>query len=133
MNYNCALTVDCVIFKGNAVVLIKRRKMPFEGMFALPGGFVEDNETVENACIRETKEETNLDIRNLNLIGVYSEPGRDPRGRIVSFAFTAEVADFGIIKAGDDAKELEVVGDWQDIDLAFDHKKIIQDALKLRL
>jgi len=126
---NCALTVDCVIFKENSVVLIKRKNMPFQGMFALPGGYVEENETVEQACIRETKEETNLDIKDLKLVGVYSEPGRDPRGRIISFAFTGEVIDFAILKAGDDAKELEVIKDWQNLDLAFDHKKIIQDAL----
>ena len=132
MNYNCALTVDCVLFSGDSVVLIKRKNLPFQGCFALPGGFVEENETVETACMREAKEETNLDLMNLKLIGVYSEPGRDPRGRMVTTAFMAEVADFSIMKAGDDAKEIEIVQNWQDVDLAFDHKKIIQDALKFK-
>ena len=131
-NYNSALTVDCIIFSGESIVLIKRRNPPFQGFFALPGGYVEEGETVEAACIRETKEETNLDVKNLSLIGVYSEPSRDPRGRAVSFAFSAEVVDLSIMKAGDDAKELEVIKDWENLDLAFDHKKIIIDALKAR-
>lgn len=131
MNYNCALTVDCVVFSENSVVLIKRKNPPFQGQFALPGGFVEDGETVEVACCREAKEETNLDLKNLVFIGVYSKPNRDPRGRVVSFAFMAD-ADLSIMKAGDDAKELELVQDWQNVDLAFDHKQILIDALKLR-
>ncbi len=101
MKYNCALTVDCVVFSANAVVLIKRKNPPYQGEFALPGGFVDDNETVEDACKREAKEETNLDLKNLVLIGVYSKPNRDPRGRVVSFAFMADAkieAD-GFIKA----------------------------------
>lgn len=131
MNYNCALTVDCVVFSGDAIVLIKRKNPPFKNSYALPGGFVEDGETVETACIREAKEETNLDLKNLIFVGAYSEPMRDPRGRVVSFAFLAE-ADLSLIQAGDDAKEIEIVSDWENVALAFDHKKIIFDALKLR-
>ena len=129
--YNCALSVDCVIFKGDSIVLIRRKKIPFKGMFALPGGHVEEKETIESACVRETKEETNLDVKKITPIGFYSDPKRDStRGRSVSFAFLGEVSDFSIMKAGDDAKELELVKDWQNLDLAFDHKKIIEDALK---
>src|SRR5436309_1546590 len=105
LRFNCALTVDCVIFSGKSVLLIRRKFPPFEGQYALPGGFVEEDETAEEACIRETKEETNLDVNNLRLIGVYSKPGRDPRGRTVSAAFLAEVKDPGSLKAGDDAKD----------------------------
>ena len=132
MTYNCALTIDCVILAKDAVVLIKRKNPPFQGQFALPGGFVEEDETVEAACIREAKEETNLDLKNLKLIGVYSKPDRDPRGRVVSVAFLAEADDINALKAGDDAKEIELVSDWQSKDLAFDHKQILFDALKLR-
>ena len=132
LTYNCALTVDCVVFAGDSVVLIKRKNPPFQGQYALPGGFAEENETVEEACIREAKEETNLDLKNLRLIGVYSKPDRDPRGRTVSVAFLAEAYDISVLKAGDDAKEIELVSDWQNIDLAFDHKQIIFDAMKLR-
>ncbi len=129
--YNCALTVDCVVFSGNSVVLIKRKNPPFQNSFALPGGFVDNNETVEAACKREAKEETNLELKNLILIGVYSAPDRDPRGRVISFAFLAE-ADLNNLKAGDDASELEIVENWQNVDLAFDHKQIILDALKIK-
>ena len=131
MSYNCALTVDCVIFHGETVILVKRKNEPFKGQYALPGGFVEENETVEEACVRETKEETNLDIKNLKLMGVYSKPGRDPRGRTVSVAFLAD-ADITNMKAGDDAAELDIVQNWQTADLAFDHQQIIKDAWKLK-
>ena len=131
MQYNCALTVDCAVFSGEGVVLIKRKNPPFRGAYALPGGFVEEDETVEEACIREALEETGLAIQNLKLVGVYSTPGRDPRGRTVSVAFLAE-ADLDFLQAGDDAAEAEVVKDWEDTDLAFDHKKIISDALKIK-
>lgn len=131
MRYNCALTTDCVIFKGNSVVLIRRKYPPYEGGFALPGGFVEEDENVEEACIREAKEETGLSITNLSLIGVYSNPGRDPRGRTVSCAYLAQ-ADLTFLRAGDDAAEAELIEDWQKEELAFDHKKILMDALKLK-
>lgn len=131
MHYNCALTVDCVVFSGDKVVLIKRKNPPFRGAYALPGGFVEEDETVEEACIRETLEETGLAIQNPELVGVYSTPGRDPRGRTVSVAFAAE-ADLSTLQAGDDAAEAAIVKDWEDTDLAFDHKEIIADALKIK-
>ncbi len=131
MRYNCALTVDCVLFDGNAVVLIRRSNPPFEGRLALPGGFVEEDETAEAACIRETREETGLVIRNLRLVGVYSKPGRDPRGRSVSVAFLAE-ADLNNLSAGSDAAEAMVAANWREASLAFDHRQIITDALKLK-
>src|SRR4051812_28668670 len=122
LKFNCALTADCIIFSGNAVLLIKRKNPPFQGMHALPGGFVEENETVEQACIREAKEEANLDLENLVLVGIYSDPHRDPRGRTVTGAFLAD-ADLRKMKAGDDASEIELVKDWEDKELAFDHKR----------
>ncbi|OGJ63302.1 hypothetical protein A3A67_00650 [Candidatus Peribacteria bacterium RIFCSPLOWO2_01_FULL_51_18] len=124
------LTADCVIFKDGGLVLIKRDKYPFEGSCALPGGFVEYGETVEQACTREVKEETGLDISELELIGVYSEPDRDPRGHTVTVAFLAGSVS-GEQKAGDDAREVEVVRDWQDLKLAFDHNKIVDEAWKI--
>ena len=130
IKYNCALSTDCVVFAGSAVVLIKRKNPPFQGQYALPGGFVEEDETVEEACIREAKEETNLEVKNLRLIGVYSKPGRDPRGRTVSAAYLAE-ADISTLKAGDDAADVELVSDWQNKDLAFDHREILQDTVEL--
>src|SRR5690606_7419628 len=83
-----ALTTDCVVFDESGRVLLIRRKFPpFEGGFALPGGFVDVGETVEDACRRELKEETGLEAGDLTLIGVYSDPTRDPRGHTCSVAF----------------------------------------------
>ncbi|TVR42585.1 MAG: NUDIX hydrolase [Cryomorphaceae bacterium] len=131
LHFNCALTVDCVVFSASgAVVLIRRKNPPFQGQYALPGGFVDEDETVELACVREAKEETNLELKNLQLVGIYSTPGRDPRGRTVSAAFLAE-ADLSQLRAGDDATEAELVQYWQEKELAFDHAQILHDAWKL--
>ncbi len=124
-----ALTVDCVIFASDGVVLIKRGHDPFKGCYALPGGFVEVGETVEDACKREVLEETGLILTKLKLVGVYSELHRDPRGHSVSVAFLGE-ADISTLRAGDDASHVEVVRDWRNNSLAFDHKKMIGDAYK---
>jgi len=131
MRYNCAITTDCIIFKGDAVVLIRRKYPPFRGSYALPGGFVEEGETVEAACAREAKEETGLDVKNLVLVGVYSDPGRDPRGRTVSFAFLAK-ADPTNMQAGDDAAEAVLFQNWQEEEMAFDHQQILADAMEIR-
>lgn len=124
------LTVDCVIVdRRRRVLLIKRANAPFKGRFALPGGFVDLDETVEDACLREVLEETNLKIRRPALVGIYSEPGRDPRGATVSIAYAARVAS-AKATAGDDAAATAWVGDWQKQDLAFDHNEIIRDAMR---
>jgi 8-oxo-dGTP diphosphatase len=125
-----ALAADCVIFQGKGVLLIKRGNEPFKGHYALPGGGVEIGETVEQACIREMQEETGLEISRLRLIGVYSRPDRDPRGHVVSIAFLAE-ADLSEMKAGSDAAEVELVENWRQCNLAFDHREIIEAARKL--
>jgi 8-oxo-dGTP diphosphatase len=123
------LTVDCVISDaaGN-IVFVKRKYDPFKGSFALPGGFVEIGETVEDACRREIREETNLELEALRLVGVYSQPDRDPRRHTVTIAFAAR-ADLSRLKAGDDAEDAVAIGDWRDHILAFDHRQIIDDAL----
>ena len=123
------LTVDCVVFEGNSVVLIRRGCEPFKGEYALPGGFVDIGESVEDACIRELREETNLkvDQNSLQLVGVYSKPGRDPRRQTVSIAYLAE-ANLDFLQAGDDASSVELVCDWKSNSIAFDHMKIINDA-----
>ncbi|HEA70288.1 MAG TPA: NUDIX hydrolase, partial [archaeon] len=86
------LTVDAVILLNNQedLILIRRKNPPFQGELALPGGFVDVGETVENACIREAREETNVNIRIIRLIGVFSDPKRDPRGHNVTIAFLCE-------------------------------------------
>ncbi|KUH33488.1 NUDIX hydrolase [Thermococcus celericrescens] len=126
------LTADIVILYGDGVVLIKRKHEPFKDSFALPGGFVEYGETVEEAALREAREETGLDVRLIKLVGVYSDPNRDPRGHTVTTAFLA--IGTGKLKAGDDAKEVHVVpvDEALKLPLAFDHAKILRDALSLR-
>ncbi|MEN6378984.1 MAG: NUDIX hydrolase [Methanofastidiosum sp.] len=130
MRRSPSLAVDIIIFLDNKLVLIKRGRGPFRNFFALPGGFVEYGETVENAAIREAKEETGLEITNISLLGIYSKPDRDPRGHTVSIVFHGNGS--GTPKAGDDAKELFLFDITQiPTNLAFDHNKIIQDFLKV--
>jgi 8-oxo-dGTP diphosphatase len=121
-----------VIVYNNGVVLIKRKNEPFKDHYALPGGFVEYGETVEEALTREVKEETGLDVRPVKLVGVYSRPDRDPRGHTVTVAFLC--IGEGELKAGDDAKDVFIfpVEEALKLPLAFDHKEILKDALHLR-
>jgi len=125
---NPVLTVDGVIIKNHSIVLVKRSKPPFEGQYALPGGFVEYGETVELALIREIVEETGLKVKIKNLIGVYSDPNRDPRGHIISLAFRAQIIG-GELSSGSDASEVRLFDIRNLPRLAFDHERIIQDAL----
>ena len=127
------LTVDAVILLNNKkdIVLIRRKNPPFQGQFALPGGFVDIGETVENACIREVKEETNINVKILKLIGVFSDPKRDPRGHTVTVAFLcAPLTKEEKPKALDDAADLEIVSikELSSLELAFDHMKIITSS-----
>jgi len=125
------LTVDGIVrifapeFKG--IVLIKRKYPPLG--YALPGGFVDYGESVEDALIREMKEELNLDIEIVKLLGVYSDPNRDERVHTASCVFICNA--YKMPKAGDDAKEAFVIK-LEDIEfkkLAFDHAKILKDYL----
>ncbi len=124
------LTVDAVILDGGKVLLIKRLNEPFKDDWALPGGFVDCGEKVEDAIVREALEETNLNITLEELIGVYSDPDRDPRGHTVSIVYTCGWVG-GNLKASDDA----VDADWFSLDdlpkLAFDHKAILDDVISM--
>lgn len=124
------LTVDVVVpSQSGEVLLIRRGNDPFEGQWALPGGFVEIGETVEEAAAREAEEETGLTVEILRLVGVYSDPDRDPRGHNVSCAFLARpTPESGELAAATDATEAEFL-DPSAVDLAFDHERIIADAL----
>ena len=125
------LSVDCVVIDARGrVLLVRRGHPPFKGMQALPGGFVEIGETVEQACRRELREETGVRARRLRLIGVYSEPRRDPRGHTCSIAFLARLVR-ARATAGDDAAAAEWVEPWSRLRLAFDHAKILADARRL--
>ncbi|HJQ30421.1 MAG TPA: NUDIX hydrolase [Rubrobacter sp.] len=121
------LMVDVVIPSDERVVLIRRGSEPFEGQWALPGGFVEVGESVEEAARREAAEETGLAVEISRLVGVYSDPGRDPRGHNVSVAFVARVLS-GQMQAASDASEVDVL-DPDTVELAFDHSRIIADAM----
>lgn len=121
------LTADIIIeFNDGNIVLIKRGHSPFKGQWAIPGGKLEGNETIQETAIREAKEETGLDIELKKIIGVYSKAGRDPRGRFVSVVFTA-IPIGGFLKASSDAKEFLKTSEFLKLDLAFDHNQILTD------
>lgn len=127
-----ALTADAVIrYKKSNLVLIRRKNPPFKGKLALPGGFVDKRETPEQACIREAKEETNLDIKIIRKVGIFSGPDRDPRGLVVTVAFLCEpLKKSEAPKAQDDAAGLEIVpfSEIPSLEFAFDHKDILKRA-----
>lgn len=129
---NPLLTVDTVVTNNTSVVLIKRKNPPYKGFWALPGGFVEYEETVESAAVRETKEETGLDVELGTIVGVYSKPGRDPRGHVITICYLAQKTG-GNLFADTDASDAHwfEVNKISKIDMAFDHLKIIDDAVKL--
>lgn len=131
-------TVDLAIFtiRNNqlSVLLVKRGGHPHRGKWALPGGFVNIDESLDTAAKRELVEETNLTVADgyLEQLRTYGDPGRDPRGYVISTAYVALVPHVSTPEAGDDAAEarfFSVEEVLQDFELAFDHKTIIQDGL----
>lgn len=127
-----ALTVDGIIFEGDSFLAIKRKNEPFRGMFALPGGFVEYGETVEEAVVREVREETSLVTEVYLPVGVYSSPDRDPRGHTISCVYILSQVR-GKARAGDDAEAVKWLSFREPGELAFDHTEILKDAVKLLL
>jgi 8-oxo-dGTP diphosphatase len=128
--------VDVIIQQDSEVLFVKRKKEPFKGYLGLPGGFVNIGETIEEAARREVKEETSLDIELTDILGVYSDPQRDPRGHIMSTVFIGQIPSNENVKnkaiAQDDASQLEWI-DLQtvgDKSLAFDHKIILSNYKK---
>lgn len=125
-----ALTVDAVWIRSKKVLLVRRAHPPFQGSWALPGGFVELRETVEEAVVRELREETGLVARPAILVGVYSGPDRDPRKptTTVAFLMTGRTRS---PRGQDDASDAR----WVDISeargLAFDHDHILADAVRV--
>lgn len=128
-----AVTADCVVITSGEepqVLLIKRGNAPFKGQWAIPGGFMEMDETTRQCAIRELKEEANLDVTDVTMIGCYDAIGRDPRHRTVTLAYLA-IVDPSLMSqasAGDDAADHH----WFPLNelppLAFDHGKILEDA-----
>lgn len=126
---NPYLTVDIIIEIDQGVLLIERKNPP-RG-WAIPGGFVDYGETVENAAKREAFEETGLDIANLHLFGVYSDPRRDPRFHTVSVVFLATARLTTAIKAGDDAINAKIYSEENlPENIVFDHKRILKDYFR---
>jgi 8-oxo-dGTP diphosphatase len=124
------VAADLIIrYEDGSIVLIKRANEPHKNHWALPGGIMEPDETIQQTAVREAKEETGLDVKLERLIGVYSKPGRDERGRSVSVLFEA-TAIGGNLKADTDAKEIMRTKDFSKMDLAFDHNEMIKDYLK---
>ncbi|MBI3617159.1 MAG: NUDIX domain-containing protein [Candidatus Omnitrophica bacterium] len=121
------VTVDVIIECKAGIVLIERSNPPYG--WALPGGFVDYGESLEEAAAREAKEETNLDLVNLRQFHTYSAPGRDPRFHTIAVVFIAEGQ--GEPRSGDDAAGLKIVqcADLLQLDYAFDHKEIIEEYL----
>ena len=127
-----SVTTDCVIFgyEGNTlkVLLIERGNEPFKGYWAFPGGFLNMEESAEEGAKRELYEETGLKDAFIKQFHTYTDPNRDPRGRVISIAYYALV-EISEVKGGDDAAQAR----WFAIDevpaLAFDHDQMLQDAL----
>ncbi len=121
------LTVDAIVPYEGKIVLIRRKNEPFKDRYALPGGIVEYGERVEDALRREVKEETGLEVEVYRLVGVYSDPDRDPRGHFVSVCFVA-LPKGGRLMADSDAKEVALFDLDEIPELAFDHNRMIEDA-----
>jgi 8-oxo-dGTP diphosphatase len=128
-----AVTADCVVITKEAeakVLLIERGGEPFKGCWALPGGFMNMDETTEQCAFRELEEETGLKIGEVHQIGAYSRVDRDPRGRTITVAYLAVVDAPMAVKGQDDAAKAQ----WFPLsalpELAFDHEEIMRDAIK---
>lgn len=127
-------TVDAVIqaqaSDGSPGVVLIERSNPPHG-WALPGGFVDYGESCEQAAVREMKEETNLDVTLSGILGVYSDPERDPRFHTMSVVYLAEAADISRLQAGDDAGKARIYSLAELPPMAFDHGKILEDYIAL--
>lgn len=126
------VTVDIIAidYTGEKILLIERKNDPFKGMWALPGGFVDENEDLIDAAHRELKEETSIEVETLIQVGAFGKPGRDPRQHTVSVAFTGKASSNAKVQAADDAKEARWFDRNKLPNLAFDHADIIKEANK---
>lgn len=126
------LSADVVVIRAESdvpkLLLIRRGGPPFKGAWALPGGFLEGRETLEDCARRELREETGLDVEALREVGSFSDPDRDPRGRVVSIAFWTMINEDVDVEAGDDAADARFFPINELPDLAFDHAAIVARA-----
>lgn len=122
-------TADIIIEYKGGIVLIKRKNPPYG--WAIPGGFINYNESLEKAAVREAKEETGLKVKLVKQFHTYSDPKRDPRHHTITTVFVAKGA--GVLKADDDAKEAGIFKKGKlPSPMAFDHKKILNDYFSRR-
>jgi len=124
-------TIDLILSENSnsdKILIIKRKKDPFKDYFSLPGGFVNEGEKVEDAARREAEEELLVKVEPIDILGVYSDPNRDPRGHIMSITFIAKIIN-GELKAGDGVAEIRWIGinNLENIKFGFDHSKILSD------
>jgi len=122
------LAVDGLLVLRRQLVAVIRKNPPFQGRPALPGGFLEVGETAETAVIREVREETGLRTAVKSLVGVYSDPRRDPRGPVVSIAYALRRIG-GTMRASSDAAEIVLLDPEHLPPMAFDHRRIVRDFL----
>ena len=129
-----ALTVDAIVFvksgKETSVLLIERGREPFKNRWALPGGFIEMDETLEQACIRELEEETGLQIEKMQQFGAYDAINRDPRHRTISVVYSVEFKEQKPVEGSDDAAQAKWFSLEDLPELAFDHAEILADFFK---
>ncbi len=121
--------MDGIIMKDHSILLVQRKHEPYQGFWALPGGFVEYGETTEQAVVREVREETGLETVVQKLLGVYSDPNRDPRGHTITVVYAVTPVG-GRLLAADDAAEVRYFKGDQLPRLAFDHADIVRSAIK---
>ena len=130
-----ALTVDALVFVKEkasfSVLLIERSHEPFKNKWALPGGFIEMDETLEEACKRELMEETGLIASNMTQFKAYDAVDRDPRHRTISVVFFSELNEKQPVKGGDDAANAKWFSVMDLPELAFDHKQILMEFFNL--
>lgn len=125
------VAADPIILDGRKVLLMRRSYEPFEGKLEFPGGFMEEGETIEHACVREAKEETGLDVEPVEILGVYTGLGRDPRAQTIGIAFVCRPKNKEV-KISDEATDAQ----WVDVDeidtsnMGFDHGRMIEDLKK---
>ncbi len=130
-----AVTADCIVFAGKApdlqVLLIERRHDPSQGCWAFPGGFMNINETADDAARRELREETGLEVGEMIQVGAFTQVDRDPRERVITIAYYTLLPNTTEVSGADDALQAR----WFSLaalpPLAFDHAEILQQALKL--
>ena len=130
-----AVSVDILLFQGNAaereILLIQRKNEPFRHHWALPGGFVEMDEPLKDAALRELLEETGLADVELTQLGAYGQPDRDPRGRVITIAYYGIIDAAGAnVVGGSDAAHARWFRTTTLPSLAFDHAKILADAIR---